>query len=87
LRRLLPPSSPDSSGCGSSWWAAHQTSQIDPQTGIFSTNMRKKIGQNPVKRMSLGTSLAGFHGEAAAPGEQRLGFRLLQAAGRIGWHQ
>jgi hypothetical protein len=26
---------------------AHQTSQIDPTTGIFSTTSRKKIGQNP----------------------------------------
>jgi hypothetical protein len=27
---------------------AHQTSQIDPRTGIFKTTSRKKIGQNPV---------------------------------------
>jgi hypothetical protein len=77
LRRLLPPSSLDSSGSGSSWWLAHQTSQIPPRTGILRTTMRKKIGQNPVKRESLGSSLAGFDGEPAAPGHQRFGFRLL----------
>jgi hypothetical protein len=55
LRRLLPPSSLDSSGSGSSWWLAHQTSQIPPITGIFSTTIKKKMGQNPVKAESLGS--------------------------------
>jgi hypothetical protein len=27
---------------------AHQTSQIEPRTGILRTTKRKKIGQNPV---------------------------------------
>jgi hypothetical protein len=27
---------------------AHQTSQIDPSTGILRTTSRKKIGQNPI---------------------------------------
>ena len=77
----------DSSGSGTSWWLAHQTSQIPPRTGILSTTMRKKIGQNPVKGESLGSSAAGFDGEPAAPGEQRFGFRLLQPEGRVGRHQ
>jgi hypothetical protein len=32
---------------------AHQTSQIEPSTGIFKTTSRKKIGQNPVTRVSV----------------------------------
>ncbi len=31
--------------------AAHQTSQIDPSTGILRTTSRKKIGQKPVHRL------------------------------------
>jgi hypothetical protein len=84
---MLPPSSPAGSVSTWSCRAAHQTSQIDPQTGIFSTTMRKKIGQNPVKRGSLGTSFTGLDGEAAGPGEQRFSFGLLQTQGRIGRHQ
>ena len=34
-------------------WLAHQTSQIDPSTGILSTTRRKKIGQNPVTEHSV----------------------------------
>jgi hypothetical protein len=48
---LKPPSessaAPSGSGAG---WLAHQTSQIDPKTGIFRTTKRKKIGQKPVIR-------------------------------------
>jgi len=42
-----PPESSAASGSGVVW-LAHQTSQIDPRTGIFRTTSRKKIAQNPV---------------------------------------
>jgi hypothetical protein len=38
--------------------AAHQTSHSDPRTGIFSTTSRKKMGQNPVIRISVETCLS-----------------------------
>jgi hypothetical protein len=48
-RRLKPPSEPSLAPSGSGVaWLAHQTSQIDPRTGILRTTSRKKIGQNPV---------------------------------------
>src|SRR6185369_7811763 len=56
-------------------------------TGILSTTMRKKIGQNPVKSESVGSSPAGFDGEPTTPGDQRFGFCLLQPEGGIGRHQ
>jgi hypothetical protein len=53
FRRFEPPSlSSLASGSGVAW-LAHQTSQIDPNTGILSTTSRKKIGQNPVTGCSL----------------------------------
>jgi hypothetical protein len=49
LRRLNPsPSVSGSSSTSGVWWLAHQTSQIEATTGIFSTTSRKKMGQNPV---------------------------------------
>jgi hypothetical protein len=51
---LAPPSlSSLASGSGSGARLAHQTSQIDPSTGILSTTKRKKIGQKPVTGGSL----------------------------------
>jgi hypothetical protein len=46
---LSPPSSLSSQPFDVSWLPAHQTSQIDPITGILRTNIRKKIGHHPVK--------------------------------------
>jgi hypothetical protein len=46
---LKPPSESSAAPSGSGVaWLAHQTSQIDPRTGIFKTTRRKKIGQKPV---------------------------------------
>jgi hypothetical protein len=50
LKPLSESSAASGSGVG---WLAHQTSQIDPTTGIFKTTSRKKIGQNPVTRPSV----------------------------------
>ena len=70
-------------------WLAHQTSQIDPRTGIFRTTSRKKIGQNPVTGLSVESQLgpAAFVLEAARPGDQRFGFGLLEAEVRLGRDQ
>ena len=38
---------------------AHQTSQIDPTTGIFKTTSKKKIGQNPVTSVSVASQSSG----------------------------
>jgi hypothetical protein len=47
-RRLKPPSESSAAPSGSGVaWLAHQTSQIDPSTGILRTTRRKKMGQNP----------------------------------------
>ena len=58
VRRLKPPSI---LGCALGLRCrllAHQTSQIAPKTGIFSTTSRKKIGQNPSSRLSVESSVA-----------------------------
>jgi len=45
---LKPPPPESSAASGSGVWLAHQTSQIDPRTGILRTTSRKKIAQKPV---------------------------------------
>jgi hypothetical protein len=45
---LKPPSESSADSGSGVVWLAHQTSQIDPRTGIFNTTSKKKIAQNPV---------------------------------------
>jgi hypothetical protein len=53
LGRFEPPPESSASSGSTVAWLAHQTSQIDPRTGIFRTTSRKKIGQNPATGPSL----------------------------------
>ncbi len=56
-QRSGPPSASSPASSVSGDLLAHQTSQSDPSTGIFSTTRRKKIGQNPSTRPSVDTQL------------------------------
>ena len=86
----LPRRPPLRGGC-----VAHQTSQSDPSTGIFSTTSRKKMGQKPSTAVKSSRRLRGSgrprggpaRSKAAGPGRERLGVDLLEAQPRTRWER